>query len=74
MDNDYITNIWFDEFFDVKSIMIKFILPAVLLILIIIFWNKINEFLIEKFKIKMNYISIFVLVLILVVLSLLLYF
>ena len=74
MDNDYITNIWFDVFFDVKRIMIKFIFPAVLLILIIIFWNKINEFLIEKFKIKMNYISIFVLVLILVVLSLLLYF
>ena len=42
--------------------MIKFILPAVLLILIIIFWNKINEFLLNKFKIKLfeyDFISIF---------------
>ena len=74
MDNNYISIIWFDVFFDVKRIMIKFILPAVLLILIIIFWNKINDFLMEKFKIKLNYISIIALVLILVVLSLLLYF
>ena len=54
--------------------MIKFILPAVILILIIIFWEKINEFLLDKFKIKLNYIAVIILVLILVVLSLLLYF
>ena len=46
--------------------MIKFILPAVILILIIIFWEKINEFLLSKFKIKLNYIAIIILVLILV--------
>ena len=74
MDNNNISNIWIDVFFNVNRFMIKFILPAVILILIIIFWEKINEFLLSKFKIKLNYIAIIILVLLLVVLSLLLYF
>ena len=34
--------------------MIKFIIPAVLVILIVFFWEKINKFIFDKFKIKLN--------------------
>ena len=36
--------------------MIKFILPAVLILLIIIFWEKITIFLKKKFNINLNLI------------------
>jgi len=35
--------------------MLKFILPAVILFLIVLFWDKINEKIYNKFKIKINY-------------------
>ena len=38
--------------------MIKFILPVVIIFLIVLFWEKINEFIYKKFRIKLNYLLI----------------
>ena len=38
--------------------MIKFILPAILIFLIVLFWEKINERIYKKFDIKLNYILV----------------
>ena len=49
--------------------MIKFILPAVLIFLIILFWEKISDFIYEKFNIKLNYLitSFIILIIVLVI-------
>ncbi len=54
--------------------MIKFIVPAVVIFLIVLFWEKINEIIFKKFKIKINYIMLTLLVLILILILALLYF
>ena len=54
--------------------MIKFILPAVLIFLIVLFWENINEKIYKKFKVKINYIIIFILLSALTVIFTLLYF
>ena len=36
--------------------MIKYILPAIIIFLIILFWEKITEFVYRKFNIRLNYI------------------
>ena len=54
--------------------MIKFIIPAIIIFLIVLFWEKINEKIYQKFNIKINYIGIIIFVLILGVILLLLYF
>ncbi len=38
--------------------MIKFILPAIIIFLVVLFWEKITEFVEMKFNIKLNYIVI----------------
>jgi hypothetical protein len=38
--------------------MIKFILPAILIFLIVLFWEKITEYVEKKFDIKLNYIVV----------------
>ena len=38
------------------NIMIKFIIPAIIIFLIVLFWEKINEKIYKKFNIKINYI------------------
>ena len=38
--------------------MIKFIIPAIFIFLIILFWEKINEIIYKKFNIKLNYLLI----------------
>jgi len=38
--------------------MIKYILPAILVFLIVLFWEKITEFVLKKFNIKLNYIIV----------------
>jgi len=53
--------------------MIKFILPAVIVFLIVLFWEKISQVIFEKFNIKMNYIGIIILVLVLIIILILLY-
>ena len=36
--------------------MIKFILPAIVIFLIVLFWEKITEYVEKRFNIKLNYI------------------
>ena len=38
--------------------MIKFIIPAIIIFTIVLFWEKINKKIYEKFNIKINYIAI----------------
>ena len=54
--------------------MIKFIIPAIFIFLIILFWEKINEIIYKKFNIKINYIVLIVVLLVLAVVFALLYF
>ena len=45
--------------------MIKFIIPAIVVFLIVLFWEKINEMIYNKFNIKINYIVVMISILIL---------
>ena len=38
--------------------MIKFILPAIVIFLIVLFWEKITEYVEKRFYIKLNYIVV----------------
>ena len=54
--------------------MIKYLIPALVIFLIVLFWEKITEFFEKKLDIKLNYIVVIsLLVIIAVVLSLLNY-
>ena len=52
--------------------MIKYILTAIIVFLIILFWEKITETVYKKFKIRLNYIVVILISLILVVIFFLL--
>ena len=54
--------------------MLKFIIPAVIFFLIVLFWEKINGAIYKKFNIKINYIVLILSFLILGVIFALLYF
>ena len=54
--------------------MIKFIIPAAIVFLIVLFWEKINEFIYKKFNIKSNYIAATIFLLVLGIILALLYF
>ena len=54
--------------------MLKFVIPAILVFLIILFWEKINEKIYKKFQIKVNYILIIIFCVVIVVIIALLYF
>ncbi len=54
--------------------MLKFVIPAVIIFLIVLFWEKINEKLSQKFKIKINKIIIIFSLIILGIIFILLYF
>ncbi len=54
--------------------MIKFIIPAFVIFMIILFWEKINEITYKKFNVKINYIFIVTFVVILGTIFTLLYF
>ena len=54
--------------------MIKFIIPAIIVFLIVLFWENINKLVYEKFNIKMNYIIAIIIVAILGAIFTLLYF
>ena len=54
--------------------MVKFIVPAVIIFLIVLFWEKINDAIYKKFNVKINYIVLILLILILGVIFALLYF
>ena len=54
--------------------MIKFIIPAIIVFLIVLFWEKINKFIYEKFKVKINYILLTIFLTVLGIIFALLYF
>tara|TARA_B100000161_G_scaffold244449_1_gene198751 strand:+ start:345 stop:509 length:165 start_codon:yes stop_codon:yes gene_type:complete len=53
--------------------MIKFIIPAVIIFLVVLFWEKINEIIYKKFKVKINYIAILIFLIIIGTIIVLLY-
>tara|TARA_Y100000591_G_scaffold62408_1_gene51018 strand:+ start:109 stop:273 length:165 start_codon:yes stop_codon:yes gene_type:complete len=54
--------------------MLKFIIPAVLIFLIVLFWEEINKKLLEKFNIRISKIILFILAIFLGTIVALLYF
>ena len=52
--------------------MIKYILPAIIIFFIVLFWEKITEFVHKKFNIKLNYIAVSSIIVILAIILLLL--
>ena len=54
--------------------MVKFIVPAVVIFLVVLFWEKINDAIYKKFNVKINYIVLILSILILGVIFALLYF
>ena len=52
--------------------MIKYIIPAIIIFLIVLFWEKITEFFYKKFNIKLNYIAVSIILVILAIILLLL--
>ena len=54
--------------------MLKFIVPAIIVFLIVLFWEKINNIIYEKFNIKINYIVLIIFLSILGIIITLLYF
>ena len=54
--------------------MLKFVVPAVVLFLIVLFWDKINEKIYNKFKIKINYYVMSIILIIIGIILALLYF
>ncbi len=54
--------------------MLKFIIPAIIIFLIVLFWEKINEIIYKKTNIKLNYIIVIIILLLLSIILSLLYF
>jgi len=54
--------------------MLKFIIPAILVFLVVLFWEKINEFIYQKFNMKINYVVVLVLLIVFGIIIILLYF
>lgn len=54
--------------------MIKFLIPFITILLIVIFWEKINEKIYKKFQIKFNYILIIIFLMVVGIIIALLYF
>ena len=54
--------------------MLKFIIPAAIVFLIVLFWEKINEKIYKKFNIRINFIALIITILILGTILILLYF
>jgi hypothetical protein len=54
--------------------MLKFIIPAAIVFLIVLFWEKINEKVYKKFNIRINFIALIITILILGTILILLYF
>jgi len=54
--------------------MIKFIIPAVIIFLIVLFWEKINDYIYKKTNIRINYLILAIILIILGIIFILLYF
>ena len=59
--------------FSLLYLMIKIVLPVIILLLIVIFWKKIEDYFYQKFKFKINYIIVSISIIALSILGLLLY-
>jgi len=53
--------------------MLKIVIPVILILFIIFFWKKIEEFFYNKLKIKLNYIVVALAIIALAIIGLLLY-
>lgn len=51
--------------------MIKFIIPAIVVFLIVLFWEKISEMIYKRFNIKLNYLLVSAILLLILVIYLL---
>ena len=51
--------------------MIKYILPAIIIFLIVLFWEKITEIVFKKFNIRLNYIIVSAVLIIIAIIVLL---
>ena len=54
--------------------MIKYLLPAIVILLIVLFWEKITDFVQKKFNIKLNYIVVIIIIAVITSIVLLLKF
>jgi len=54
--------------------MLKFVLPAIILLLIVLFWEKISEKIYQKFKFKINLIILIATLTFILAVLVLLYF
>ncbi len=54
--------------------MIKYLLPAIVILLIVLFWEKITDFVQKKFNIKLNYIVVIIIIAVITAILLLLNF
>ena len=54
--------------------MLKFVIPAIIFFLVVLFWEKINEKIYQKFKIEINLIIVMAALLFLLAVLILLYF
>ena len=54
--------------------MIKFIIPAIIVLIIVVFWEKVNKFSYERFKIKINFVFFTIFLIVLGIIFALLYF
>lgn len=52
--------------------MLKFIIPAIVIFLTILFWEKITDKIYEKFNIRLNYLIVSVVLLVMTIIILLL--
>ena len=62
-----------NKLFSLTYLMFKIVLPVIILLLIVIFWKKIEDYFYQKFKFKINYIIVTISIIALSILGLLLY-
>ena len=62
-----------NKLFSLTYFMVKIVLPVIILLLIVIFWKKIEDYFYQKFKFKINYIIVTISIIALSILGLLLY-
>ena len=62
-----------NKLFSLTYLMVKIVLPVIILLFIVIFWKKIEDYFYKKFKFKINYIIVTISIIALSILGLLLY-
>ncbi len=54
--------------------MFKFIIPALIIFLLVLFWEKINDAVYKNFNVKINYFALLIFLIVLGIILILLYF